>query len=566
MKKKILYMFIFSSLLIGGCQKDFLTKLPLDKLTDETFWTSESNVRTFAWGFYPIYFEGYASGFNFGPYFSRGDVPPKLSDNYAPLAAAPFPTAIPATASSAGWTYTNVRKANIMIDRIKKVPMPEEAVKHWTGVGRFFRGMEYSRLVNRFGDLPYYGSQLLEDTPELYKPRDSRTLVMDSVLADFFYAAENVRLVDNDTGPKGLIVNKNVVLAFMSRLFLFEGTWQKYHGEQAKATKYLEAAKWAANEVMTKGGYSIAPNYRALYSSLDLSGNPEMIMYRQYETAMITHSLMSFSGKEWYQHGASKNAIDSYLSNDGLPISVSLKYRGDKTIQNIMIDRDLRIKDTFVQELRLVGYVSNYSSSGYSQHKFLNEATKDSKEGSSSLNITDAPIIRLGEVLLNYAEASAELGDISQTDLDLSVNKLRSRTNVNMPKLQVLGGQPAVNGVVYNDPDRDSSVSSMLWEIRRERRVELMMDGFRLDDLRRWKKLEYTDIQQNPEVNLGAWISKVEYPNTSAKITGASEGYIIPSVSLRTFSDPRVYLSPLPLDQIKLYKEQGVTLAQNPGW
>src|SRR5690606_14444477 len=142
---------------------------------------------------------------------------------------------------------------------------------------------------------------------------------------------------------------------------------------------------------------------------------------------------------------------------------------------------------------------------------------KDSREAVGSLNITDAPVIRLGEVLLNYAEAAAELGTISQDDLDKSINQLRNRANVSMPNLQSLGGQPAANGVVYDDPKRDPSVSPMLWEIRRERRVELMMDGFRLDDLRRWKKLEYTDTQKNVDVNRGAWIDKeTDFPNTSA--------------------------------------------------
>lgn len=567
MKKKILYTFILASVLFAGCQKEFLTRLPLDKLTDETYWTNESNVRTYAWGFYPTYFVGYASGFGFGPYFSRADTPPVLNDDMAPLAPSPFATTVPATASAANWSFTNVRKANLMIEKVKTVPMPAEAIRHWTGVGRFFRGMEYSNLVNRFGDVPYYNTAPVEDDPDLYKPRDPRTLVMDSVLADFKYAAENVRAVDAATGPKGLILNKFVVLAFMSRLFLFEGTWQKYHdGNQAKATEYLEAAKWAANEVMTNGGFSIAPDYRGLYSSLDLGPNPEMIMYRQYESAMITHSLMSFSGKEWYQHGASKDAIESYLSNDGLPIGVSPKYKGDKTIADVMTDRDPRINDTFVQEIRMIGYLSYYSSSGYAQHKFLNEETQDTREGTGSLNITDAPVIRLGEVLLNYAEAAAELGALSQADLDVSINKLRDRADVLMPHLETVGGLPAVNGIVYNDPKRDPTVPPMIWEIRRERRVELMFDGFRLDDLRRWKKLDYVDNQKNVDINRGAWITKAEFPNTSATLTGMTEGYVIPSTVARTFSDPRVYLNPLPLDQIKLYKEQGVTLTQNPGW
>jgi hypothetical protein len=137
-----------------------------------------------------------------------------------------------------------------------------------------------------------------------------------------------------------------------------------------------------------------------------------------------------------------------------------------------------------------------------------------------------------------------------------------------MPPLQVIGGKPAVNGVVYDDPARDPDVPSMLWEIRRERRIGLIYEGFRLDDLRRWAKLGYLDTKQHPDINEGAWIRKSDYPGTSAQIAGgAAAGYIIPSpVTQRTFDDPRVYLSPLPLDQITLYKEHGVTLTQNPGW
>jgi hypothetical protein len=140
-----------------------------------------------------------------------------------------------------------------------------------------------------------------------------------------------------------------------------------------------------------------------------------------------------------------------------------------------------------------------------------------------------------------------------------------------LPDLQIIGGEPAVNGVVYDDPDRDASVPSILWEIRRERRVELMMEGFRLDDLRRWKKLDYLDMVVNFEINRGAWIVKADYPDanlTNLILTDGEQGYIIPASAgtPRIFDDPKVYLNPLPLDQITLYRDQGFTLEQNPGW
>lgn len=567
MKKRIFYMLLLSVLILAGCEEDFLTQLPLDKLSDQNYWTTEDNVRTFAWGFYISNFPGYGSGYGYGSegggkFFSRQ----KLNDDFGPQSLAFYTSTVPT--SGGGWSFGYVRKANIFINRVKTVPMSEEKIKHWTGIGRFFRGLEYADLVNRFGDVPYFGQELEEDSPELYKPRDPRTLVMDSVLADFQYAAENVLETDALTGPKNLTVNKYVVLAFMSRIFLFEGTWQKYNDvNSAKANEYLQAAKWAANEVISNGGYSISNDYRGLCSSVDLATNPEMILYRQYESGILTHAVMGYNSINAVQEGPSKNLIESYLCKDGLPITLSLNYMGDKTIQDVMANRDPRLSKTFVTELRLPGIAANYSSTGYATHKFLNEALKEAKEAFLDLNITDAPIIRYGEILLNYAEAAAELGQLTQNDLDISINKLRDRAGVMMPYLQVVGGNPAVEGVVYEDPQRDPSVPPLIWEIRRERRIELVFEGFRLDDLRRWKKLEYTDTQQNVDINRGAWIKKSDYPSTSATIEGGVEGYIIPSpITQRIFDNPRIYLYPLPLDQITLYKDHGVDLSQNPGW
>lgn len=570
MKKYIVLFLLCPLLFVAGCKKDLLEKLPLDRLTDDDYWTSESNVRTFSWNFYPRYFPGYAAGFDlsWGGFFTGES----LNDDVA--SSSRFTQTTPS--SNGSWSFTWIRRANLYIDRIKTVPMSDEAKKHWIGIARFFRGIEFSNRVNDFGDFPWYGRVLTEEATDLYKPRDSRTLVMDSVLADFQYAAANVRVNDGDK----TIVNRYAVLATMSRVFLFEGTWQKYHiGNNAKAKEYLEAAKWAANEVMTKGGYSVASDYRGLFSSQDLSANSEIILYRRYETGLITHSLASYVNKE-AQTGYTKEAVDAYLAKDGLPIKLSPLYQGDKTIYQgsakksaAMVNRDPRINETFADSLRITGYVKDYgySTSGYAVVKFLDEAVRDQAEGLSQTNTSDSPEIRFGEVLINYAEATAELGTLTQADLDKSINKLRARADVKIPALQIIGTQPAVNGKVYDDPERDPTVPSLIWEIRRERRVELMMEGFRLDDLRRWKKLDYVDQINFPDANRGAWIKRSDYPKaTTVKIeNNAAEGYIIPiqsAASIRVFDNPRVYLSPVGPDQIKLYKDQGVDLTQNPGW
>lgn len=583
--KLLKYIAIAGLFSVSSCSKDFLgkdflTKEPLDQLTDPAFWSSENNIRTYTFGFYNSYFRGYGQGFGWGTYFAGQFI----NDDFAPVTPnenivtefiANVPTsgggwspALPASQTPTGTTsyYSRIRKANHFIESVPKATLAEEIQNHWLGIGRFFRGLEYANFVNNFGDVPYIDKVLSETDPELYRKRDSRIFVMDKVLEDFKFAAENVRSTD---GPAQQAVNKHVVLTYMSRVFLFEGTWLKYHGiDEAKAKTYLEAAKWAAEQVINSGSYTISGNYRDLFTSETLKGNPEVILFKEYVSGVLQHSLMSFNNLE-PQAGISKNAIDNYLMTDGLPIGISPTYQGDKTVAQALKNRDGRMAQTVVPELRMLNTMSNYAFSGYSSHKFLNESLKNQTVGSGQLNITDAPIIRYGEVLMNYAEAAAELGSLTQADLDKTINVLRARNGVALPKLQLVGNQPAVNGLVYDDPNRDPSVPSLLWEIRRERRSELMFEGQRLNDLRRWKKLEYADTEKNPTINRGAYIVKADFTPAllnGVMLDGANAGYIIPSsVNKRTVAN-KYYLDPIPLDQIALYKNNGVELSQNPGW
>lgn len=583
--KLLKYIAIAGILSLSSCSKDFLgddflTKDPLDQLTDPAFWSSENNIRTYTYGFYNSYFRGYGSGWAWGTYFAgqfiNDDFTPRSpSENVVsqfvinvPTSGGGWSPALPASQTPAGATsyYSRIRKANHFIERVPIAELEEEVSNHWLGIGRFFRGLEYANFVNTFGDVPYIDRVLLEDDPELYRERDSRVFVMDRVLEDFKFAAEHVRATD---GPSQQAVNKYVVLAYMSRVFLFEGTWLRYHEiDEAKAEEYLEAAKWAAEKVMNSGDFAISDDYRGLFSAESLKGNPEILLYKEYAEGVMQHSLMSYNNLE-PQAGVSKNAIDSYLLSDGLPIGLSPLYEGDETVADALQDRDGRMTQTIVPQLRMMNTRANYAFSGYAVHKFLNESLKDETVGSSSLNITDAPIIRYGEVLMNYVEAAAELGGLTQDDIDKTINVLRDRDGVGLPRLEIAGNQPAVNGTPYDDPARDPNVSSLLWEIRRERRSELIFEGLRLNDLRRWKKLEYADTDKNPTINRGAYIVKANYtPEQLNGITidGTDEGYIIPSSSIKRLVQDKFYLDPLPLDQITLYESNGVELKQNPGW
>ncbi len=576
MKNKILIL-MSAIFLMAGCKKDFLDKYPLDQLEDVSFWTSEANVRTYSWNFYPRYFAGYESGnvTGWGGFFTGES----LNDDVA--GATQFTPNVATSSTSWNNAFTWIRRANLMHERVQGMSVLSADVKnHWLGTARFFRALEYANRVAEFGDFPWFDKALAPEDPGLYRPRDSRTFVMDKALEDFRFAAEHVK-----PGTDRAVVDKYTVLALMSRVFLFEGTWQKYHeGNTAKANEYLEAAKWAANEVMASNQFSLASNYRSLFNSADLAtstAKSEIIVYRRYEASVLMHSLMSYQNME-PQTGFSKSAVDSYLSIDGLPIGLlaagtfdGVQKVGTARKAKAMIGRDPRINATFADSLRIVGNVTHYgnSTSGYAAIKFLDESLISTAAALSGTNVSDAPQVRYAEVLLNYIEAAAELGTLTQSDLDKTINKLRKREGfaAKLPDLEIVGGQPAVDGQVYDDPNRDATVPPMIWEIRRERRVELLMEGFRNDDLRRWKKLEYADQVSNIDANRGAYIKLADFgPAAGLKIeNNANEGYIQPvqsEASFRRFYNPRVYLAPIGTNEIKLYKDNGATLIQNPGW
>jgi hypothetical protein len=403
---------------------------------------------------------------------------------------------------------------------------------------------------------------------------------------DLAFACANIRVND---GTKGLTVNRAVAQGFASRIMLFEGTWQKYHANNtAKATEYLKAAKDYAAALMQTNAYSIAPSYKSLTTSEDLAGNPEIIMYRSYVENVVMHSLMSFQNTEHEMSSPSRSFVDAFLTKNGLPIhqAGNTDYKGKEYAKEIQ-NRDPRLADNIDEEsgLRLNGVAAVYAASGYYANRYVNKDLINKPGGMSSTNTTDAPVMKLNEVMLNYIEAAAELADLgqytlTQADFDKTINAIRDRQSTQMPHLTLAGNALKVNGVEINDPDRDATVKPIIWEIRRERRVELAYEGLRFNDLRRWGKLEYADMTKNKKLNMGAWINKADYPENAealakitlcdenGKIVTGNEGYIMPITEvakMRVMAD-KDYLYPIPVDQITMYENHGFKLTQNPGW
>lgn len=613
MKTKIFSAIILAAA-ISSCS-DYLERPPMDQVVNnQEFYNNENNVESTVNGWYDIYFTGYQTGWTRSDFYEGTNVA-EWCDDLAQQEATFFTTVAPSTSSD--WDFENVRRINILIAGVQNSTLSDEVKNHWLGVGRFFRGMEYSRLVRMFGDVPFYSKEVSNtDVEQLYKPRDSRENVMDSVLADFEFARQNVRTTD---GTDGLTVNRSVVDAFMSRVFLFEGTWQKYReGNNEKAAEYLEAAMQAAQRVMdgTSGKtYLISDDYKALTTSLDLAGNPEIILYRSYVAGVKTHAEMSWQIEQIQVAAPSKSLVDSYLTTNGLPIhqTGNTDFLGDRTnIKDELTNRDPRLLATIADSLCLNGVVANYGIGGYFGTRFINNSLIGTADGQSNTNVTDAPIMKLNEVMLNYIEAAAELADmgrytLTQGDFDKTINAIRARASVDMPAVTLAGNQLSVDGVVIDDPDRDLGnpqvsgdyeVTPILWEIRRERRVELVYEGIRFDDIRRWGKLWYSDMVLNPKVNMGAYVDKAQYVadynarnNTNITVdqlsitlqnpddgnvgTDVNAGYIVPiqAQSLKRVYAEKDYLYPIPTGQISLYESKAaqvgnplLKLEQNPGW
>ena len=588
MKTKYIFLSVWAVMMaftMTSCD-GFLNQPPYDDFTDEEYWQNEDQARTYMYGFYTSVFSGYGTGTSHGP-FLMGQT---LNDDFASDVEQQDLTPLVVPESDGSWSFSNIRKANYVLENIDRIDATVAAKNHWRGVARFFRACYYSNLVFRYGDVPWYDrvpklSTSKEDMDYLYKDRDSRAYVDSCIMADFQYAMDSVRESDGS-----LQVNKYVVAAMASRFMLREGTFLKYHNIDLKlAEQCLTMAKNAAEIVMNSKKYSISPSYKTLFVSNDLGSNPEVIMHRHYVDGVLAHSTLTYSFTE-AQAGLSKSLAEAFVGNDGLPVySKDVNWLAP-TSDEFFANRDPRLAMCIRPKYYIKGTDTkpfNYALSGYSWNKFMDDSKASTPDAtwSGSKNVTDAPCLRYAEVLLNYAEAAYELHllagkSFTQADLDKSINKIRAREDVNLPALQIVGGgQPAINGVVFDDPKRlqieqnaDGGITNaLLWEIRRERRVELCMEGFRLNDLKRWCKLDYLWNGCNPDIRYGSYIRLSDYPNKAAEVVledaTATEGYILRNtLGQRNRPIKRNYINPIPSGQITLYKTKGYTLSQNPDW
>lgn len=519
MKTKLIYAILICSIVATttGCSK-FMDRDTYDSVSAESYFESETDL------------ELYANGFVQKMTPSASTI--GYSDINADYCAVQIPTDLLRTDGNVspdnqgGWTegsWADLRNINYFLNNLPKVKgkVSDEVYNHYEGVGRFWRALFYFNKVQTFGGVPYYEEVInSSDVDALQKPRDSREFVMDKVLEDLEFAKDNCSAADKYTNSAS-VINKWIAAAYLSRVALFEGTYRKYHAtdpstgkswenRDAAIKKFLDAAVDAAAIVMNSGVYKLVTGdpktaYRSVFTSAALKKD-EVIWGRTYSNDLaILHDLtwLFFSPTYGSRVSLTKTFINTYLNLDGTPFTNSSSYK-TKTFSEEFTNRDYRLTQTVISpEYQMTQnnvtkpYSPNWlvTKTGYQPIKFSldNDAGGVTARAASWNSL---PIIRYAEVLLNYAEAKAELGTFTTEDWNKTIALTRARAGVKA--IYPTTGDPYLMAYYKN-----TVASPVLLEIRRERAVELCLeDGLRWDDLMRWHMGELLNSGTNPWIGI----------------------------------------------------------------
>lgn len=493
MKKQYLW-FVLLVFFLASCEKE-LDQTPLSTASRDAVFGSRDGLEMYTNSFYTI-LPGRTT---------RLDA---MSDYLAVKSVNTFiqEGAFSATLSS-GWTWTDLRNLNYFIVNCKDPDIDLSVRKHYLGIAKFFRAYFYFEKVKRFGDVPWVGKPLdVSDTTILYGTRDSRTLVMDSVLADINYACENITTTTDQSRSK---ITKYVAYALKSRICLFEGTFRKYHtglNLQSTAGTWLSNAESAAKKVMDEGGFSInttggpGKSYRAVFTSDAPVANEVMLSAISDITLKILNDANWYWTSGTYGDKASfiRTFINTYLNIDGTPFTndpdwPTMLFRDEVKGRDLRLQQTIRMGDY----KRIVGGtpipappVFSYTFTGYQPIKWtLDDMYYDSER----LNTNSISIFRFAEVLLNYAEAKAELGTLTDADWAATVGRLRERGGITGG----LDTKPTVADPYLTTNYFPGITDPVILEIRRERGIELCLEGFRFADILRWKRGELMNMEWN---------------------------------------------------------------------
>lgn len=541
---------LLCGLLMTSCKKTLDLK-PKDTLSDVTFYKTAADFKLGANGLYNS-----LVGFNFS------DTESDIAFNVAN--AISDGDYLPPDVSST-WTnaYYYIRNANNII--AKGEGLTDPGIKNYVAEAKFFRAYNYWLLFRLYGGVPLITKVLDVNDPDLYTARSERKETVDFILKDLSDAVADLpvksALSVSDVGR----ITKGTAESLKARIALFEGTWQKFRN--GNGLDYLNMAITAAEHVINSGEYALftgkgAQSYRYLFIE-EGDDSKESILDRRYEVN-ISGQQYPYSVVGTVCYLATKKLADMYLCKDGLPITKSGQFNGYQTVSSEFDNRDPRMTMTLlipgtaiIEVFNPVVPVVNWPNSpqrnantGYITYKYLSENVYGNTNNGDNFGY-DCHIIRYAEVLLSYAEALYEKnGKLSDAELDKTVNLLRARA-----------GMPALKNEFLTANGLD-----MRTEIRRERNVEFALEGFRYDDIRRWKTAESEMIQDIKGIKIkgSAWQNIAPYNGAGFQARTDANGFlIVQPASARKFDPDKHYLRPLPTREVALYNGK---LLQNPGW
>lgn len=560
-------------------------RFPEDSITDFNYWTKVEDLRSYANNFYttlvaPDYYD-------------------VTSDNCVSQSkdATLFNTKIVPTGDD-GWSYDDwavVRNCNYFLTHYQTVQGNERDINHYVAEVRFFRAHEYFKKLRRFGDVPWYETDLkTNDGKLLHKARDARKFVTEKIIADLEFATKNLKLASEVTAGR---LHQHAAYQMLARVCLYEATWMKYRGVDGWQT-FMQKAADAAQEIINSKKYEIVKSvaaytmddehplpYKQQFIQEDLTNNKECVLARIYIKNVLMHSFSRRTNES--RIGISKDFIESFLCYDGLPITLSNKYKGDNSLELEITNRDPRLWN--IIDNKHLPYTLNgikpesydftpiepiKCPTGYMASKFRHPEPAQNEANQSTY---DWYVFRYAEVLLILAEAKAELGTIIQDDLDNTINKLRERLDIDNQPMGRLSLNPPFDplSIVNGKPRYGYTISTLLYEIRRERRIELAFEGFRWDDICRWKA---GVLIENPKTMCGIAVNNDVITNYTnyfggtnpfkdratwqvADWDGNKELLKVYDVNSRLWDD-KLYLDPLPKNQLNLNS----SLEQNQGW
>ncbi|HVV04171.1 MAG TPA: RagB/SusD family nutrient uptake outer membrane protein [Puia sp.] len=544
------------SLLLAACNKQ-LDLVSHENITDATFWKTANDFKLAA-------NELYQGLDRFGFEDTQSDI------------AFNFPNSVSngtltVSETSGTWTtsYNNIRSCNNII--AKGAGSDDAGIRRYVAEAKFFRAWYYWKIMEIYGGVPLITKVLTTSDTALFTPRSSQAATADFILKDLDEAQNDLPLQSDLSNPEIGRVTKGAALALSARVALYEGTWEKFRGA-SDANQYLDKAAASSKAVIDAGTYALytgsgTQSYRYLFIEAG-DDSKECIFDRRYARNILGHDMpYEYDGTGY---NPTKKLADMYLDTTGLPITNGASvFQGYGTMTSEFQQRDPRMTMTMIipgtytnRVFFPVTKVANYPdkpqrnfNTGYILYKYMSEdpvANNSGQLGDASLFDYDKHIIRYAEVLLIYAEAVFERnGAITDADLDLSINVIRDR--VGMPHLT--NAFVAANGL------------DMRTEIRRERTVELALEGFRYDDVRRWKTAE-TDMAQDVKgikIKGSTWQTYPLYSDPLYQNRTDANGFMIAETN-RTFDPNKNYLQPLPTKEVAFYTASGYVLEQNPNW